>query len=94
MRANLELGAGLVLAERVAAALAPALGREGAHDLVAAIAASGRPFAEVLAARPEVRAHLPPERLAALLDPTTYLGSAALFVDRALGAHQLVGRRS
>jgi 3-carboxy-cis,cis-muconate cycloisomerase len=49
-------------------------------------AASGRAFAAVLGARADVRAHLPPERIAGLLDPAGYLGSAGALVDRALAA--------
>src|SRR5262249_44458423 len=56
MRANLDRSGGLLLAERVTGALAPALGRLPAHDLVTAAAAeavgSGRPFADVLAGGP------------------------------------------
>jgi 3-carboxy-cis,cis-muconate cycloisomerase len=91
MRANLDRGGGLLLAERVTGALAPALGRLPAHDLVAAIAAEaiagGRTFADVLAARPEVRARLAPAEIARLLDPSGYVGSAGVFIDRALAAH-------
>ncbi len=92
MRANLERSGGLVLAERVAAALAPALGRLAAHDIVerasARSAIESRPFAQVLADAPEVRANLTAEDLAALFDPAGYLGSADVFVDRALRAHE------
>jgi 3-carboxy-cis,cis-muconate cycloisomerase len=91
MRANLDRGGGLLLAERVAGALAPSLGRLPAHDLVAEVAAQsvsgGRAFAEALAARAEVRERLSPEEIGRLLDPATYLGSAEVFVDRALAAH-------
>jgi 3-carboxy-cis,cis-muconate cycloisomerase len=91
MRANVDAGGGLILAERVAAALAPALGRLRAHELVAAASAAAvagaRPFGEVLAADPAVTAHLDPGRLATLLDPAGYLGSAQAFIDRALAAH-------
>jgi 3-carboxy-cis,cis-muconate cycloisomerase len=87
MRANLDLTGGLLLAERVAGALAPELGRAAADELVeGAIAeaqSSGRSFAEVLEARPE----LGPGVAAELLDPTTYLGSAGALVERALRAH-------
>jgi 3-carboxy-cis,cis-muconate cycloisomerase len=92
MRANLDRSGGLLLAERVAGALAPALGRLPAHDLVTEVAAaavsSGRGFAEALAARAEVRAHLAPEEIARLLDPAGYLGSAEVFIERALAAHR------
>ena len=95
MRSNLDLTGGLLLAERVATALAPAVGRLAAHDAVeraaAEAAAAGRPFADALAGIPEIREHLSNEEIAALLDPAGYLGSAGAFVDRALEAHR--GRR-
>lgn len=91
MRANLDLTGGLLLAERVTTALAPALGRLAAHDLVeraaAAAASERRPFARILGELPEVRAHLEPGDVDRLLDPAGYLGSAGAFVDRALRAH-------
>jgi 3-carboxy-cis,cis-muconate cycloisomerase len=89
MRANLDATGGLGLAERVSAALAGALGRSEAHDLVARAAAeaasSGRPFADVLREEPSVREHA--GDVAALLDPAGYLGSAPAFVARALEAY-------
>ncbi len=92
MRANLERTGGALLAERVSGALAEALGRQAAHDLVhpAAVAASGGgpPLHEALAARPEVREHLGAEEIRALLDPAEYLGSSGALVDRALRAHR------
>ena len=91
MRANLDRSGGLLLAERVASALAPALGRLPAHDLVAEVAAEelshGGGFRDLLAARPEVRQRLSAEELDRLFDAATYLGSADSFVDRALAAH-------
>jgi 3-carboxy-cis,cis-muconate cycloisomerase len=83
MRANLDATGGLLLAERVANELAPALGRLGAHDLVERAATGERSFADALAADAE----LPPEELERLLDPVEYLGSARELVDRALAAH-------
>ncbi len=95
MRANLDGGAGLALAERVATSLAPTLGRLAAHRLVeeavAETLASGRAFAGVLAGRPEIAARLDGDAIADLLDPTGYLGSAPAFVDRALAAHAARG---
>jgi 3-carboxy-cis,cis-muconate cycloisomerase len=91
MRANLDLTGGLLLAERLATALAPALGRLAAHDLVAEAAAkaeaSGRALAEVLREDAAVRDRLTAADLDRLLDPADYLGSADAFVDRALAAH-------
>jgi 3-carboxy-cis,cis-muconate cycloisomerase len=97
MRANLDATGGLLLAERVVGALAPELGRLPAHELVAAACAeaarSGRSLGEVLEARADVRAHLEPAAIRALLDPAEYLGSAGHFIDRALAAHEAARRR-
>ena len=75
MRENLDPR---VMAERVTLALAERLGRDAAADTVQAAAASGGDFREALAA------HLSPAELDELLDPAGYLGSAGVFVDRAL----------
>jgi 3-carboxy-cis,cis-muconate cycloisomerase len=92
MRANLDRTGGLLLAERVSAALVPALGRAGAAEVVAeasqVAASTGRPVRQVLAAQPQVAAVLSDTDLDRLLDPTTYLGSAPRLVDRALAAHR------
>jgi 3-carboxy-cis,cis-muconate cycloisomerase len=88
MRANLDLTGGLLLAERVVVALTPALGRQAADDLVtdAAEETSGgkRSFEEALLDRPEVAENLGEAKVARLLDPAGYLGSAGAFIDRAL----------
>ncbi len=81
MTANLHL-TGALAAERVSFLLAARLGRQAAHDLVAVAAARGGDLADALAADPEVG--LSRDELAAALEPTTYLGSAEAFVDRAL----------
>ena len=77
MRANLELSGGLVMAEQASFLLAEKLGRRGAQELVAEAAersrAGGRSLREELGAD-----------LEAGLDPADYLGSAGVFVDRAL----------
>jgi len=84
MRANLDLSGGLVLSERVVGALAERLGQGTAHELVAE--AAGVPaFREALL--DDARNPLSGEELDALLDPTTYLGSAGTFVDRALARY-------
>ena len=85
MRANLDATGGLILAERVASALAGELGRGPAHELVAE-AAGAASFREALLA--EDRVPLRAQELDALLDPTTYLGSAGALVDRALGRYE------
>jgi 3-carboxy-cis,cis-muconate cycloisomerase len=84
MRQNLDATGGLVLSERVATALAERLGRGTAHELVAA-AAGAQSFRDALLADP--RAGLEADEVDALLDPTTYLGSAGALVDRALARY-------
>ncbi|WP_351228109.1 3-carboxy-cis,cis-muconate cycloisomerase [Streptomyces sp. NPDC002133] len=82
MRANLELTGGLMLTERVAAALAPSLGREEALRTVAEAsrraAQEGADVFHVLARNEEL-----PD-LGPLADPCRYLGRAPALVDRAL----------
>jgi 3-carboxy-cis,cis-muconate cycloisomerase len=80
LRANLERTGGLALAERVSQSLAGELGREAAYDLVREATASELPFADALR-------QAGVENADELLDPAGYLGSAELFVDRALAAH-------
>jgi 3-carboxy-cis,cis-muconate cycloisomerase len=98
MRANLDAAGGFPLAENVAAALAPSLGRAAAHDLVAEAgakaAAAGQGLRDALlspgpAARLE-EAGITADRIDAALDPTAYLGSAVAFTDAALAAHELL----
>ncbi|PXY27580.1 3-carboxy-cis,cis-muconate cycloisomerase [Prauserella muralis] len=92
MRANLDAGGGVLLAERVTTELAPAVGRLAAHDAVTACTrravAEQQPLAELLAADPLLGEHLSRQRAEELLDPAGYLGSAKVFVERALAAHR------
>jgi 3-carboxy-cis,cis-muconate cycloisomerase len=77
MRANLELTAGLITSETVMLALGRTLGRQQAHHIVreAALATGpGRTFSQALRADPRVTAHLSPEELTTLLDPTSHTG--------------------
>jgi 3-carboxy-cis,cis-muconate cycloisomerase len=86
MRANLEATAGLVVAERVSFLLAERHGRREGHEIVrdAARRAAERGGSFEAELRADDRVDLPAEQLAHALDPTTYLGSAEAFVDRAL----------
>ncbi|OJW26558.1 MAG: adenylosuccinate lyase [Rhodospirillales bacterium 69-11] len=81
MRRNLELGGGLIMAEAVMLDLGRAIGRQHAHDVVydAAQAAfvEHRSFSDVLAADARVTAHMAPEAIRGLLDPTAYTGLCA-----------------
>lgn len=92
MRDNLDRSGGVLLAERVTTELAPAAGRLAAHDAVTACArraaADEAPLADLLAGDPVVGEHLTRERIEELLDPAAYLGSARVFVERALAAHR------
>jgi 3-carboxy-cis,cis-muconate cycloisomerase len=88
MRANLDLSGGLVMSEAVAARLAPALGRNAAHDLVARLARSDE-FREALIADPDVRKVLQTEPdVDAVLDPMSRLGATETLIDRALEAYE------
>lgn len=101
MRLNVEHAGPSLLSERIANALIPSLGRAGARRLVAGAlersAESGQGLERELAGDPEVAARISASDLAALLDPTTYLGSSERFIDRALRVHEAVaaggGRR-
>ncbi|MGW2047255.1 class-II fumarase/aspartase family protein [Streptomyces sp. NPDC001858] len=91
MRANLELTGGAIVAERLTAALAPALGKARSKQVLTAATAeaehSGRPLADVLSDDPELIARLTRDRLTELLDPTRYTGAADALVERALRAY-------
>src|SRR5829696_2382271 len=81
MRANLDLGGGLIMAEAVMLDLGASIGRQHAHDVVydAAQAAfvEGKSFSDLLAADARLTAHLDKKAIARLLDPTAYTGLCA-----------------
>jgi 3-carboxy-cis,cis-muconate cycloisomerase len=95
MRENLDASGGLLLAENVTTVAAERLGRLKAHDLVQAVArraADGeRSFREELLGDGEIREILSAEEIEAALDPAGYLGSAGVFVDRALALYRKEG---
>jgi len=86
MRRTVESGAEALTAERVSGALIPPLGRTAAQDVVAdcvrRAAAGEGSLVDLLAAHPRVAGRLDRERLAELVEPTAYLGSAAAFTRR------------
>lgn len=88
MRANMRLTEHLVTSERVAAVLAPLLGKARAKQLLTDAAAeserTGRGLPAILAAVPAIAEHFDEPALAALLDPASYTGAAGALVDRAL----------
>jgi 3-carboxy-cis,cis-muconate cycloisomerase len=88
MLRNLHVTGGLLLAEQIMLALGEHIGRQSAHDVVyeAAMRAfeARQPFSEVLKADRAVTAHLAPETIDSLLDPTQYTGLSGEYVDRIL----------
>lgn len=88
MRANLDLTGSRIVSERLAAVLAPHLGKAPAKALLAHCSRraeeTGQPLAEILAGEPALKELLTPDHLAALCDPAAYTGAAGPLVDRAL----------
>jgi 3-carboxy-cis,cis-muconate cycloisomerase len=81
MRANLDLGGGLIMAEAIMLELGSRLGRQHAHDVVydaaQASVEQGKTFSDLLAADPRVTAHIDKATIARLLDPVAYTGLCA-----------------
>ena len=88
MRSNLDVTEGLLMSEAVMMALGPVMGRQLAHHLVQkigrAVSAGAGSFLDLLAAEPEIGAHMDRDRLAAVLDPASYVGLSGVMVDRVL----------
>ncbi|WP_079085902.1 lyase family protein [Streptomyces silvensis] len=88
MRANLDLTGSRLVSERIAARLAPHVGKAAAKHLLteatSTAARTGRPLPETLAELPDLKAHFGARELAELCDPTAYPGAAGPLVDRAL----------
>ena len=91
MRANLDITNGLIFAEAAQMALAPAIGRDAAHSLVASAcrraAAEGAHLRDILEADPNVSRVLDRNAIAKLFDPAGYLGASSAFMERALARH-------
>mgnify|MGYP000399628134 FL=1 len=90
MRQNLDSTGGLIVAEAVMMGLAPALGRNEAHDVVYAACRVAleqkRTLVDVLKANEAVTRLVSIEQIEAMCEPTNYLGCAAQMVDKALAA--------
>ena len=88
MRHNLGISRGLIVAEAVMMGLAPATGRQQAHDIVydacRTVNEKGGTLAEALAALPSVTKHFDRAAIDRLTDPANYLGLAPQMVDRAI----------
>ena len=95
MRANLDLTHGLIFAEAVQMALAPAIGRDAAHSLVRdacrRAAARGVHLRDVLENEPRVSGVLDAESIGKLFDPAAYLSESRAYVERALVRHPARG---
>ena len=88
MEKNLELTKGLITSEAVMMALAPFIGRQKAHDLMAKAAQQAthndEPLYKILISLSEVTKHLSEEQLKGLTNPKNYTGLAVQMVDRVL----------
>jgi 3-carboxy-cis,cis-muconate cycloisomerase len=88
MSQNLGMSKGLIVAEAVMMGLAPAIGRQQAHDLVydacRTVNERGGTLAEALAAMPAIMEHVERVTVDRLTDPANYLGLSSQMVDRAL----------
>ena len=90
MTTNLNQSNGLIMAEAVAMALAPHLGKLEAHRIVEhacnkAIKES-RHLRAILAEEPLIQSHVPAAELEKLMYPANYLGATQQFIDRVLAA--------
>jgi 3-carboxy-cis,cis-muconate cycloisomerase len=89
MRENLARTGSQLVSERVAAVLAPRIGKATAKKVLstasAAAASTGRALPEVLAEAPELAGQVDVEELTHLLDPAEYTGAAAALVNESLG---------
>ena len=88
MRRNIDMTQGLVMSEAVMMGLGKFIGREVAHDLVYDLCRESLqkqvPLIDLLAAHPQINAHVDRAALQAMLDPANYLGQSGLMVDRVL----------
>ena len=89
------MGGGLTMAEALATALAPHLGRPEALRLARAAAerarSAGLDLRQAALDAPQVRAALSPAEIDRALDPAAYLGSADVFIRRALDGFRALG---
>jgi 3-carboxy-cis,cis-muconate cycloisomerase len=98
MRSNLEAAAGTLMAESLATALAPHLGRPEAMRLVGELSEralrGGTTLRESAQSDGRVEAALDAAALDRALDPSAYLGNADQLIDRALASwHDLTRER-
>jgi len=94
MSANLNLTNGLVMAESLTMALAPRMGKAKAQHIVQAACeravSSAIPLRQVMLAEEQVRTVLSIQEIDYAFDPSAYVGSADIFIDRALAFYREV----
>ena len=92
MNANMDLTQGLIMAESLTMALAAHVGRPEAQHLVKTLCERaiklGVHLRVVVLEEEEVLSILSLEEVDHALDPGAYLGSANVFIDRALAAYR------
>jgi adenylosuccinate lyase len=86
MLQNVSLSGGLIMAEALMLELGKRLGRQRAHDIVYEAAqgavTQGRPFHALLAEDRHIMAHLTPQQITDLLDPSHYTGLCRPFAEQ------------
>ena len=92
MAANLAASGGLLLAERVVLTVAARTGdhagaRQAVTQAIETAAGEGVGFADGLTRDPLVGTVLSRSQIDELLDPAGYLGASAIWIERALAAH-------
>src|SRR5277367_5547267 len=98
MAANLEATHGLIVSEAVMMGLAPALGRDRAHDLVYELChragAERTPLSDLLLQTGEIAEQLSTDKIKQLADPAGYLGLAGVMTDKVLAFASHAASRS
>lgn len=91
---NLFKSGGALMSESLMTALAPELGHQEAQRLVQAIGEQadkeGRTLREAALDNTQIRSILSPVAVEQALDPARYLGSADIFIDRALASYSAI----
>ncbi|HYX49489.1 MAG TPA: lyase family protein, partial [Ktedonobacteraceae bacterium] len=97
MRANLDATQGLIMAEALVMAIAHQVGRPQAQQIVKTLCdravVLGVPLRQVTQEDEEVLSLLSLEEIDRVLDPGSYLGSAYVFIERAIESYREVVRR-
>lgn len=96
MRRNLDLSGGLILGEALMLRLGESIGRQEAHDVIydaAQSAAMGsETFLDLLTDDERVTAHLDPNEIEALLNPTAYTGHCSIVAETQADKAQALAR--